>query len=112
MNDAPQFFKDYRDSVSSRPDRYAKATLFENESILVGMNCLEPGQSMQKHAHEKQNRFYLVLEGNGVFKVGDQEGSFGLGMVVWIPAGNTHQIQNLGQQQLVLLVGIAPGHAD
>ncbi len=106
------FFKDYHDSICSRPDRYAKATLFENEAMLVGMNCLEPGQSMEKHAHQKQNRFYLVLQGKGLFRVGDQEGDFGPGTVVWIPAGNSHRIQNLGSQQLVLLVGIAPGHAD
>jgi quercetin dioxygenase-like cupin family protein len=112
MSEPSKFFKDYHDYVGSRPDRYAKATLFENEAVLVGMNCLDPGQSMQKHAHEKQNRFYLVLEGNGLFRVGDQEGSYGPGTVAWIPAGNTHQIHNLGNQMLVMMVGIAPGHAD
>jgi quercetin dioxygenase-like cupin family protein len=112
MSEPSTFFKDYHDSICSRPDRYAKATLFENEAVLVGMNCLDPGQSLDKHAHKDQTRFYLVLEGNGLFRVGDQEGNYGPGTVIWIPAGNMHHIQNQGNQPLVLLVGIAPGHAD
>jgi quercetin dioxygenase-like cupin family protein len=59
------YFKDYRANTVFRPERYGKATLFENEHALVGLNCLECGQSMEKHAHEVQTRFYVVLEGRG-----------------------------------------------
>lgn len=32
-----EYFKDYRDYVAFQSDRYDKATLFENEQILVGL---------------------------------------------------------------------------
>ena len=110
--DRSEFFKDYRNFVSFRPDRYGKATLFESEQVLVGLNILEIGQSMEKHAHEVQHRFYLVLEGKGHFRIGDLEGDYSEGTVAWVPAGKAHQIQNLGNQPLVMLVGIAPAQAD
>jgi quercetin dioxygenase-like cupin family protein len=66
-----EFCKDYRSFVSFQAERYGKSTLFENEHILVGLNCLEPGQGMEKHAHEVQCRFYIVLEGNGQVWIGD-----------------------------------------
>lgn len=107
-----EFFKDYRDFVSFRADRYGKATLFENDHILVGLNCLEPGQTMEKHAHEIQCRFYIVLEGEGQVWVGDVQQETEIGTVIWIPAGHAHRLLNLGTERMVLLVGITPSQAD
>jgi len=84
------FFKAYGDCLAFSPDRYGKSTLFENEGVLVGLNCFEPGQSMEKHAHEVQTRFYFVVEGNGLAWVGRVKGDIEPGMVVWVPPGNTH----------------------
>ncbi len=110
--DDPIFFKDYSSSVVFRHDRYGKATLFENEYLMAGLNCLEPGQMMEKHAHEIQTRLYLVLEGEAHLRVDDQEQVVGLGTVAWVPPGHTHRIANEGSQRLVMLVGIAPPHSD
>jgi quercetin dioxygenase-like cupin family protein len=107
-----EFFKDYRDFVSFRADRYGKATLFENEHILVGLNCLEPGQAMEKHAHEVQCRFYMVLEGQGRVWIGEQQQETSNGIAIWIPANHAHRILNVGSEKMVLLVGIVPSHAD
>jgi quercetin dioxygenase-like cupin family protein len=107
-----EFFKDYSSFLSFRPDRYGKSTLFENEHILVGLNCLLPGQLMEKHAHVVQIRFYLVIEGEGLISVGDEKQKAGVGMVIWVPAGFTHRIENTGEGQMILLVGIAPQNAD
>lgn len=105
-------FKDYRDFVSFQADRYGKATLFENEHVLVGLNCLEPGQTMEKHAHDLPYRFYVVLEGSGQVWVGDAKQSVGNGMVIWIPPGHTHRILNTGKSRMILLVGITPANTD
>ena len=61
-----EFFKNYKEFVTFKTERYGKSTLFENEHILVGLNCLESGQEMEKHAHEVQCRFYVILEGKGI----------------------------------------------
>jgi mannose-6-phosphate isomerase-like protein (cupin superfamily) len=112
MTEGQSFFKNYRENVTTWPDRYAKSTLFETGAILVGMNVLDHDQCLDKHAHREQNRFYLVLEGTGLFRVGEQEDECGPGMVIWVPAGNPHRVENHAGQPLVLLVGIAPAHAD
>lgn len=106
-----EHFKDYRSFASFQVDRYGKSTLFENEHILVGLNCLEPGQSMEKHVHSVQSRFYLVLEGSGQVEVGDEHKEAEKGMVIWIPSGYAHRIVNTGGERMILLVGIAPSHS-
>jgi len=110
--DNDTFFKDYHPFVAFRDDRYGKSTLFESDHILVGLNCLKPGQEMGKHAHEAQWRFYVVLEGHGQVGVGDQLDEAETGMVIWVPPGYTHRINNTGGECLVLLVGIASSRAD
>ena len=109
--DNTEIFKNYKDFVSFRDERYGKSTLFENEHILVGLNCLEPGQAMEKHAHEIQCRFYIVLEGEGQVWIGDQQQKSEKGLVMWVPAGHPHRILNNGSERMVMLVGIAPSRA-
>ena len=109
-NDA--FFKDYHSFVSFRPDRCGKATLFENEHLLVGLNCLEPRQEMEKHAHHNQNRFYLVLEGTALCQVGEQVSNAVQGTVIWVPENQPHKIINDGIEKLVLLIGFTPPHEN
>ena len=110
--DNTEFFKNYSAYIAFRAERYGKSTLFENEHILVGLNCLEPGQAMDKHVHEVQCRFYLVLEGRGQVWVGDAQTEAAPGLVIWVPAGNAHRIENTGNEPLIMLVGIAPTEAD
>ena len=102
----------YRDYVGSSPDKHYKSTLFRSDRLMVGLNCLSPGQQQHAHTHEHQDKFYFVVEGVGHFVVGDQRQRAETGMVVWAPAGVTHGVTNAGQARLVLLVGIAPfsGH--
>jgi quercetin dioxygenase-like cupin family protein len=110
--DIHDFVKDYRPLVSSNQERYYKTTLFENDAILVGINCFEPRQCMEKHAHAEQNRFYTILQGNGTIWLDDLTTIVSPGDVFFIPAGRAHKIQNSGSTRLVVLVGISPAHAD
>ncbi|MBL8058475.1 MAG: cupin domain-containing protein [Anaerolineales bacterium] len=101
-------FADYRDHVGARPDKFYKATLFASPRLLLGLNCLEPGQSQAVHDHADQDKFYFVVEGQGEFVVGTETRSAGPGSVVWAPAGQPHGVTNAGAQRLVILMGIAP----
>jgi mannose-6-phosphate isomerase-like protein (cupin superfamily) len=101
-------FLRYADRVGSNPDKQFKATLFHSERLMLGLNCLEPGQSQHAHTHGGQDKFYFVAEGRGEFVVGDEKRDAGEGMVIWAPAGVTHGVTNTGSVRLVLLVGIAP----
>jgi mannose-6-phosphate isomerase-like protein (cupin superfamily) len=107
-----EYLKDYSEFVSTGEEKYCKSTLFENEAVLVGLNCFMDGQEMYKHAHAEQNRFYVILEGKGTFSLDDMEWPIQKGQVAFVPAGHSHRIRQTGDERLVVLVGIAPAHAD
>ncbi len=101
-------FADYRTHTGSKPDKFFKSTLFRGPRLLLGLNCLEPGQTQSVHTHADQDKFYFVVEGEGEFVVDDETRKAGPGHAVWAPAGVRHGVTNSGTRQLVLLVGIAP----
>lgn len=101
-------FVDYREQVGSRPDKFFKATLFQGDFMMVGLNCLEPGQVQAVHDHSDQDKVYLVLEGSGRFTVGGEVRETSAGMVVWASAGVPHGVENAADQRLVLLICMAP----
>ena len=70
----------YKDFVISNSEKIHKATLQQSENILLGLNCLVPGQVQTIHAHEGQDKFYYVIEGQGEFVVGDEKQKLGQGM--------------------------------
>jgi quercetin dioxygenase-like cupin family protein len=101
-------FNDYRTKTGSSVERFFKATLHESPNLMLGLNCLEPGQTQSVHAHGGQDKFYFVVEGEGDFVVGDEQQRCGPGFTVWAPAGVDHGVSNAGAARLVVLVGIAP----
>ena len=101
-------FTHYADPVGMRDDKHYKATLFQGAHLMVGVNCLEPGQEQPVHDHAGADKVYVVMEGRGQFTIGDETREAGPGEVVWAPAGLPHGVRNQGADRLVLLVGIAP----
>jgi mannose-6-phosphate isomerase-like protein (cupin superfamily) len=97
-----------RDHVGASEGRHFKDTLFRSDRLLLGVNCLEPGQSQEVHVHTDQDKAYLVEEGTGVFTVGAERHEVGRGGVIWAPAGVAHGVANTGTERLVLVVAIAP----
>jgi mannose-6-phosphate isomerase-like protein (cupin superfamily) len=101
-------FRDYRAHVGASSNKHYKTTLFESSRLLLGLNCLEPGQTQAVHSHTDQDKFYFVVEGTGRFTVGDEIQDAGPGVTVWAPIGVDHGVTNTTSARLVLLVGIAP----
>jgi quercetin dioxygenase-like cupin family protein len=101
-------FLDYRNFTGANPEKFFKSTLAESPRLLLGLNCLEPGQSQAAHTHADQDKFYYVIEGEGEFTVADEKQVAGPGVSVWAPAGAPHGVSNRSSARLVLLVGIAP----
>lgn len=94
--------------VGEAAEKFYKTTLFRTDALLLGVNCLEPGQVQKAHTHDDQDKFYFVVEGHGRFTLGDEQKRAGEGDVVWSPAGLLHGVENDGDGRLTLLVGIAP----
>jgi quercetin dioxygenase-like cupin family protein len=102
------YFLNWQDYVGSQAEKFYKTTLWQGEHVMIGMNCLEPGQSQKTHAHEGADKFYFVLEGLGKFTVGDEEQEAATGALVVAPSGIPHGVSNNGSERLSLLVAIAP----
>lgn len=100
-----------------RPEEFAvfndakmgKATLFESERILVGLNAFLPGQEHALHAHEGMDKVYQVLSGSGLFLLEGREIPMSPGIMLIAPSGVPHGIRNDGQEQLVVAAILAPG---
>ena len=103
-----KYIAHYREHVGRREDKFYKTTLFQAKHLMIGLNCLEPGQVQKVHDHADQDKFYYVIEGEGRFTVGDEVTDVGSGQVVWAEAGIPHGVENCGEVQLVILMGIAP----
>ncbi|MGB0389913.1 MAG: cupin domain-containing protein [Ardenticatenaceae bacterium] len=101
-------FIDYRTRTGSRPNKFYKTTLFRSDQLLLGLNCLEAGQTQHVHTHDDQDKFYFVLEGEGEFVIGEETQSAGPGITIWAPGGVPHGVSNKTQTRLVILMGIAP----
>jgi mannose-6-phosphate isomerase-like protein (cupin superfamily) len=91
-----------------RPDKMGKATLFESQRILVGLNCFEPGQEHALHAHAGTDKVYHVLEGRGRFLLQGREEPMEPGVMLVAPEGVPHGIRNSGRERLVVLAILAP----
>ena len=99
---------DYHSHVGSNPEKMYKSTLFESSRLLLGLNCLEPGQSDRAHTHPDQDKFYFVLEGEGEFALGSETLTATAGQTIIAPAGVTHGVANKANSRLVILMGLTP----
>ena len=89
-------------------EKMQKINLFETTQMFCDVYCLEPGQEQRVHSHEGATKFYYVIEGEGVFTVGDTVRVLGSGHVAWSAPDEPHGVANPGESRLVLLVSMAP----
>lgn len=90
------------------PARMRKNPLFETSRFFCDLYCLEPGQSQKPHVHEDSDKVYVVLEGEGTFRVGAEDAALEAGQAVMAPAGIAHGVANEGPDRLVCLVFLSP----
>ena len=100
--------KSITDHVGTRDEKPFKSTLFSSKNILLGTNCLQPGQQQAVHTHSGQDKFYAVQSGRGLFTIGDEQLAGKAGDVIWAAADVPHGVTNDGEELLVLLIGITP----
>ena len=91
-----------------RAEKMGKSTLFESASILVGLNCFEPGQEHALHAHQGMDKVYQVVSGRGLFLLEGQDIPMEAGVMLVAPEGVPHGIRNDGEERLVVLAILSP----
>jgi quercetin dioxygenase-like cupin family protein len=90
------------------PDKMQKVNLFETENFFCDVYCLEPGQEQKAHSHADADKVYYVLEGKGLFLIGDENRELGEQQIVLAPAGAPHGVRNTSDARLMLLVFMTP----
>lgn len=90
-------------------EKMKKNNLFQTPRFFCDIYCFEPGQEQKGHIHGEQDKIYIVLEGEGTFQVGSEKQVLGSGQGTMAPAGDEHGVKNHTQQQLKVLVFVAPG---
>jgi mannose-6-phosphate isomerase-like protein (cupin superfamily) len=90
------------------PAKMGKATLYQSDRLLVGLNAFEPGQEHKLHAHAGMDKVYHVLAGRGVFLLDGRAEPMDAGMMLIAPEGMPHGIRNTGDERLLVLAILAP----
>jgi mannose-6-phosphate isomerase-like protein (cupin superfamily) len=91
-----------------RSDKMGKTTIFESPRLLVGLNAFESGQSHALHAHAGMDKMYYVLEGHGLFLLGERDVPMAAGDLLVAPEGVPHGVRNTGTGRLLVLAVLAP----
>ena len=94
--------------ISFSEEKMKKNSLFDSPRLFYDAYCLLPGQAQKVHAHEGSDKVYYVLRGRGRFTVAEEERDLGEGHAVIARAGDPHGVRNETQEELVLLVTMAP----
>jgi quercetin dioxygenase-like cupin family protein len=96
------------DHAKYQPDKMAKIALASTPRAQVDLYCLEPGQSQKIHAHDGQDKVYVVLEGRGRVTLDGGEHALEAGEALVAAAGSQHGVANVSGNRLLLLVFMAP----
>jgi mannose-6-phosphate isomerase-like protein (cupin superfamily) len=96
------------DHAVYNPAKMGKATLYQSDRLLVGLNAFEPGQEHKLHAHAGMDKVYQVLTGRGVFLLDGREEPMEAGMLLIAPESVPHGIRNTGSERLLVLAILAP----
>jgi mannose-6-phosphate isomerase-like protein (cupin superfamily) len=100
--------KNIKQSTQFKKEKMAKSNLFETERFFLDVYGLEPGQTQAAHAHEGADKVYVVIEGEGSVRIGDETRPIVAGEAVHAPAGVEHALENKGPSRLVALAFMAP----
>lgn len=91
-----------------RSEKMGKATLFQSDRMLVGLNAFEAGQEHKLHAHADMDKVYYVVSGQGLFLLEGRELDMRGGEMLVAPQGVPHGIRNTSDDRLLVLVVLAP----
>jgi len=101
-------FRKISEAKAFAADKMKKNGLFETERFFCDLYCFERGQSQAPHTHEGSDKIYYVIEGKGIFHIGEEERELSAGEIAMAPSGARHGVENRSAEQLVLLVFMAP----
>jgi len=76
--------------------------------LSVNILKIQPGSGTPNHIHHKSEEAWGILEGEGIMRVNGKDYPFGVGDVLYVPAGEAHQVICRGQTTLRYFAITAP----
>jgi len=73
------------------------------ESLQLALVKVKKGSLTPKHTHEDEEQAYIILRGSGIVRLNGDEEKVSEGMVVYIPRGIEHEIENTGEDDLTYI---------
>jgi len=102
------FFKNLSAMARFNADKMGKTDVARGDSMLVGLNCFEPGQEHTLHAHAGQDKLYYVLQGSASVVIGDEEHRLEAGDAAFAPSEVPHSMRNRSASRLIVMAVLAP----
>lgn len=93
---------------TANAERMTKLNQFESDRMFVDYYVLEPGHEQKPHTHAGNDKLYYVVEGRGMFLLGETEHELEAGQGCVAEATVPHGVRNHTGERLVLLVSMAP----
>ena len=97
-----------KESAAFSSEKMKKVSLFDTDNFFCDVYCLQPGQFQKVHSHDGPDKVYYVLEGKGMVTVGSEERELVADEITLAPSGQDHGVKNNSDENLVLLVFMAP----
>lgn len=84
------------------------------ENLTLNYARHEPGDEFTQHVHEESEDVIIVLDGNGVIKLGAKNETIPIetGDVIYVPPGEQHGTVNTGDEVLEMISCQAPPETD
>ncbi len=78
------------------------------KNVSMGMCIIDPQSKIPFHTHENEEEIMYVLDGEGVFKIGDSEKRISEGSILFAPPKVGHQIINTSDKKLQFIFVYSP----
>jgi mannose-6-phosphate isomerase-like protein (cupin superfamily) len=79
----------------------------EARNFVMGHVTIFPDGSVPLNQHE-QEEVYVILQGSGSMRVGDEEQEVCAGTAVYVSPGVPHQLKNTGPEDLIMMFVYSP----
>lgn len=77
--------------------------LYEEDNFKVKKIVVKPGKRLSLQSHKQRSENWVVIQGNAVVTLDEEEIPRSANQSVFIPVGAKHRIANIGEQDVVFI---------
>jgi len=87
-----------------------KNDLLADHLQMVNWAKMGVGNSFRPHYHQDMEEIFIILKGRARIRIQEEEAELGKEEVVVIPIGRTHEMKNIGEEEVqYIVIGISQG---